>query len=290
MDATCFRFMTGCMTTNPPRVAGLSCYPVKSLRGHALSRATIEPRGIAGDRRWMLVDEAGRFITRRELPHMAQFDVRQDGNALVLVHPARGEHRVETPDGTAPVIAAKVWRDTLPMRLADDAAGIFLSAALGKTVRLAWQHDASRRPVDPAYAGDGDHVSLADGFPILIVTEASLAALNDRLAVPVGIERFRPSVIISGTGAWDEDRWRRIRIGQVILRIAKPCSRCIVTTQHPLTGEREQGNDPLTTLRAIGRMAKGGIMFGQNAIPDGPGEIGVGDAVDIIEEGESNLR
>jgi uncharacterized protein YcbX len=156
-------------------------------------------------------------------------------------------------------------------------------------VRLAWQPDTSRRPIDAAYAGEADHVSLADGFPLLVTTEASLAALNGHLTAAVGMTSFRANLVIAGTEAWDEDRWRRIRVGEVMLRIAKPCSRCIITTQNPLTGDRQHGNDPLTTLRAIGRAAKGGIMFGQNAIPDGPGTIRVGDTVEVLERGESNL-
>lgn len=282
--------MVSRMTTAIRRVAGLFRYPVKSLRGHPLARATIEPRGIAGDRRWMVVDEAGRFQTRRELPRMAVLDVRREGDALVLIHPELGARHVAMPAADAPMIDATIWRDKVSTRLADPDAGAFLTQALGKPVRLVHQQDPSRRPVDPAYAAEHDEVSLADGFPLLITTEASLDALNDRLAVPVGMDRFRPNIVIAGADAWEEDCWRRIRIGPLTLRIAKPCARCIMTTQHPLTGAREQGNDPLTTLRAMGRMAKGGIIFGQNVIPDGSGEIGIGDTVEVIEAGESNLR
>jgi uncharacterized protein YcbX len=275
--------------TTPPQISGLFRYPVKSLGGHGLARASIEPRGIAGDRRWMVVDETGRFQTRRELPQMARIAVDHDGDGLLLRHPELGTLAVARPDEQAAAIEAKVWRDLLPARIAGGAADAFLSEALGKRVRLVHQPDSSVRPVDPAYAQPGDHVSLSDGFPLLVTTEASLAALNASLPLPIGMDRFRPNLVIAGTGAWDEDRWRRIRIGGVSFRIAKPCSRCIITTQDPATGERHHDNDPLTTLRAIGRMAKGGIMFGQNAIPDGPGEIGVGDVVEVLEAGESNL-
>jgi len=278
------------MKTSLRRVADLSCYPVKSLRGHPVARASIEQCGIVGDRRWMVIDETGRFITRREMPHMALLDVYQELNSLVIVHPKLGVRRVRVPGSEAPVIEARVWRDTLSTRLADSGIGEFLTKALGRTVRLTYQHDTSRRLVDPTHGKPGDYVSLADGFPLLITSEASLELLNGRLPVPIGMDRFRPNLVVSGGEAWEEDRWRRIRIGTVTLRIAKPCSRCIVTTQHPLTGNQEQGSDPLTTLRVMGRMAKGGIMFGQNAIPDGPGEISVGDVVEIVEEGDSNLR
>ncbi|MES2059107.1 MAG: MOSC N-terminal beta barrel domain-containing protein [Pseudomonadota bacterium] len=278
------------MASPAPHITGLHRYPVKSLRGHALDRATIEPRGIVGDRRWMVVDDTGRFQTRRELPHMARFEVDRDGDALILSHPDLGVHRVGRPDGDAATIEARIWRDTVSVRLASADAAAFLSRALGKPVRLVYQDDMAPRPIDPRYASVDDQVSLADGFPFLITSEASLRALNAHLAVPVGMERFRPNIVIAGADEWAEDRWRRLRIGNVTLRIVKPCARCVITTQHPLTGEQGEGNDPLTTLRAMGRMAKGGVMFGQNAIPDRPGEITVGDQVEVLEEGESNLR
>ena len=264
-------------------------YPVKSLRGHALDAAAIGARGIEGDRRWMIVDETGRFLTRRELPELALFDVQPREDGLLILHPERGTCCVATPGEDAVVIEARVWRDGVRARLADRAAGAFLSGALGRAVRLVHQHGASVRRVDPTYARDGDHVSLADGFPLLVTTTASLSALNDRLPVAIGMDRFRPNLVIGGAEAWGEDRWRRIRIGGVALRIAKPCSRCVITTQHPLTGRREHGDDPLSTLRAMGRMTSGGIMFGQNAIPDRAGAIRLGDAVELIEAGESNL-
>ncbi|MGH6614532.1 MOSC domain-containing protein [Sphingomonas sp.] len=278
------------MTSPSPRIAGLHRYPVKSLRGHPLEHAPVGPRGFTGDRRWMLIDDKDRFQTRRELPHMALFDVAFDGDALILTHPDLGTHRVDRPGEDAATVEAKIWRDTVSTHLAPAATAAFLSEALGKPVRLVHQPDTVRRPVDPRYAAEDDQVSLADGFPFLITTEASLQALNTQLAVPVGMDRFRPNIVVTGAEAWAEDRWRRIRIGTVTLRIVKPCARCVITTQHPLTGAQEQGNDPLTTLRAMGRMAKGGIIFGQNAIADGPGEIALGDAVEILEEGESNLR
>ncbi len=289
MDAARSFVMTPVMTSPSPRIVGLFRYPVKSLRGHPLDRAPVEPRGIAGDRRWMVIDHIGRFQTRREAPHMARFDVALDGDALILTHPDLGTHRVERPGDDAATIETKVWRDTISARLTPPDTAAFLSEAFGKPVRLVHQPDMSLRPADPRYAHADDHVSLADGFPFLVTTHASLEALNAQLAVPVGMDRFRPNIVIAGTQAWAEDRWRRIRIGAVTLRIAKPCTRCVITTQHPLTGEQEQGNDPLSTLRAMGRMAKGGIVFGQNAIADAPGEIAVGDAVEVLEEGESNL-
>lgn len=266
------------------QIAALYAYPVKSLRGEALDRAVLDDCGLAGDRRWMLVDPDGRFITRRQVPAMARMVVETVADGLILHHPDHGRCRVRTPDATAPVIAGQVWKDALPVRLGNPQADDFLGAILGRPARLAWQHDPRLRPVKPGHALAGEHVSLADGFPLLVTTEGSLAALNDRLAVPVPMMRFRPNLVIGGADPWAEDRWRRIRIGAVVLRIARPCARCIVVTQQPDTGDRLEGNEPLATLRAMGHATADGIMFGQNAVPERLGLLRVGDPVEILEE------
>ncbi|WP_374944364.1 MOSC domain-containing protein [Sphingomonas sp.] len=264
-------------------------FPVKSLGGQALPSSPLEPRGLTGDRRWMVIDARNRFITRRDVPAMALVDAVPAGATLTLSHPVLGSCVAAAPGAAAPVVDAVLWRDTVALRLGNDAADAFLSEALGRPVRLAHQFDASVRPVHPRHAQAGDHVSLADGYPLLVTTQASLAALNARLATPVSMARFRPNLVIAGTAAWAEDRWRTIRVGDAVLRIAAPCPRCLVVTQEPRTGERTDGNEPLTTLRAMGRMAAGGIMFGQNAIPDGHGSLRVGDQVEVLAEGDSNV-
>ncbi|MBJ6121985.1 MOSC domain-containing protein [Sphingomonas sp. BT553] len=271
------------------QLSGLFRYPVKSVRGHSLAGAMVEQRGIAGDRRWMLIDANGRFLTRRQFPDMALLDVTAGDDHIVFDHPRRGRCEAAIPGGDAETTTASVWRDTLLVQLGNPAANAFLTAALGRPVRLAYQPDDSLRPIDPAWSRPGEHVSLADGFPLLVTTEASLAALNERLATPVTMAHFRPSIVIAGAEPWAEDRWRHIRIGGAILRIAKPCSRCIIVTQQPLTGERLDGNEPLTTLRAMGHAGTGGVMFGQNAIPDRTGVIRVGDEVEVLEEGAGNV-
>lgn len=275
--------------TTLPTVTALYRYPVKSLRGHALDAAVIGARGIDGDRRWMTVDADGRFLTRREMPDMALFDVRVEGDGLVFDHPVLGSHRTPCPADTAPQIEARIWSDTVGVRMADAETNAYLSRGLGRPVRLVFQGDEGVRPVSPKYAVPGDHVSLSDGYPLLIVTRASLDVLNEALAVPVSIERFRPNLVVDGGAAWSEDRWRRIRIGGVTFRTPKLCSRCIIVTQQPLTGARLEGNEPLATLRRLGRMAKGGVMFGQNAIPENDGVIVPGDRVEVLETGESVL-
>ncbi|RYE93748.1 MAG: MOSC domain-containing protein, partial [Oxalobacteraceae bacterium] len=274
---------------SPPRsertdvhLSSIFTYPVKSLAGHAMQTASVTARGIVGDRRWMVIDERDRFVTRREVPALARLSVEPTTDGLVIAS-GSGGCRAVTPGSTALVVEATVWRDKLALRLGNQEADAFLSAELGRPVRLAYQHDDSRRPIDSRFSQAGDHVSLADGFPLLITTEASLHALNDRLTVPVTMERFRPNLVIAGAGPWEEDRWRRIRIGSLELEVARPCSRCVVITQQPHTGERLEGNEPLATLRAMGRSTKEGVLFGQNAILRLGDNLSVGDKVEIVE-------
>jgi len=269
-------------------VAALHRYPVKSLQGQSVPSAMVEPHGLAGDRRWMVIDGAGRFVTRRERPHMARIEALPTPEGIVLRHAGR-ELPVPFPDERAPHAEVTIWRDRVPARLATAEASALLSGALGVDVRLAYLADPALRPVDPAHAVPGDRVSFADGYPMLLTGEGSLGALNVHLAVPVTMRRFRPNIVIGGAAPWAEDEWRRVRIGTVVFRVVKPCSRCVIVTQDPDSGETAGDNEPLATLRRIGRMAKGGIMFGQNLIPDGSGIVRVGDRVEPVETGPSNL-
>jgi uncharacterized protein YcbX len=271
------------------KVAALACYPVKSLRGHSLQRATIDRIGIAGDRRWAVVNHGGRFQTQRELPAMATIDVLRRPGGITLVHCEHGRFDVPVPDARAEARDITVWRDRVPVRMASAGADTFVSAVLGRPLRLAFLDNPEARPIDPAFATGGEAVNLSDGFPLLVTTRESLDDLNRRLANPLQMRRFRPNIVIEGGEAWAEDRWRRLRIGDLELRIVKPCARCSITTLDPLTGTRRYGDEPLTTLRGFHRAGNGGIIFGQNAIPADAGEIAVGDAVELLEEGPSNL-
>lgn len=270
------------------RLAEIRRYPVKSLRGVSLQEAHVERIGLAGDRRWMIVDEAGKFLSQRHHPKLAQIDAIPTARGVALRHSMHGAIEVDRPGERARIAAVVIWRDAVPARLAE-SAGPYLSAFLERPVRLVYLHDALARRVDPAFGRAEDRVSFADGFPMLITSTASLADLNRRLPQAVGMDRFRPSLVIDGAPAWAEDTWRRLRIGGLSFRVAKPCSRCAVPTLDPLTGEALDGNEPIRTLGAFHRAANGGIIFGQNAIPDDVGALQVGDPVEIVETGPSNL-
>ncbi len=270
------------------RLAAIWRYPVKSLGGQEMTEAAIEPRGITHDRRWMVTTPDGRFVTRREAPAMAHCRAvpGADDAGIVLSHRAGGSLAVATPTGRSPV-SVRVWGDTASAVDAGDAAAQWLSARMERAVRLVHMPDPSHRAVDPRYGSAGDQVSFADGFPLLVAVTESLDALNRQLAHPAAMAQFRPNLVIEGApGAFAEDDWHQLTIGGVTLRLVKPCTRCIITTQHPATGAVIDGMEPLRTLRAMGRVMtddkRREPIFGVNAIPDNAGMVAVGDRVKVI--------
>lgn len=262
------------------RVTELWTYPVKSCRGTALEHAAVQARGLPWDRHWMVVDAAGRFLTQRELPAMATIEPAVMADALVLSAPGLPDLELPLAADTGGAVVT-VWRDTLQARTVSDAADRWLSRHLGVDCRLIRFADDVRRPVDPTYGAPGDETAFSDGFPVLLVGQGSLDELNRRLARPLPMRRFRPNLVVAGAPGHDEDDWRRIRIGSLTLRVVKPCSRCAITTVDPERGARD-GTEPLETL-ATYRRRDGRVYFGQNLIPDGAGEIRVGDAVEVLE-------
>ncbi|HEX5543029.1 MAG TPA: MOSC N-terminal beta barrel domain-containing protein, partial [Micromonospora sp.] len=220
------------------RLASIHTYPIKGCHRLDHDGAEVEPWGLAGDRRWMLVNEDGRALTQRETPLLARIQPRPnpDGGLTVRLS-GRPDLVVAQPTG-AELADVTVWRSMLPAELADTAADEWLSNVLDRKVRLVWLGDPSRRATNPAYSAPGDRVSFADGYPLLLTNAASLDALNGWLQAtgdldgPVPMSRFRPNVVVAGAEPWAEDEWlgRRIRIGGVDFRAVKPCDRCVVTT------------------------------------------------------------
>lgn len=262
------------------RVSDIRIYPVKGLRGRSVREAVVHPWGLDGDRRYMVVDAAGRFLTQRQLPRMAVVEAEPVPGGLELSAPGAGRVAVAEPGAQARAIAATVWRDAVEARDAGDGAADWLSDALGVACRLVHMADpAADRSVDPAYSEPGDRVSFADAFPLLATNAASLVDLNRRLAVPVGMDRFRTNVAVEGVEPWAEDGWTRVSFGAVSFAATKDCARCAVTTVDQDTGEKSPETEPLRTLATFRRKAGGRIIFGQNLIPRGAGRIAVGDAV-----------
>lgn len=262
------------------RLSALCTYPVKSCRGIALDASRLTARGLEHDREWMLVDRDGRFLTQRELPRMAQIVPELSLSALYLSAPGMPAFAVPL-DGNAGRVTVTVWRDTLGALDQGDDAASKLSRWLDKQVRLVRFDPAERRYCNPQYAGEnGAHHAFADGYPVLVISAASLTDLNERLDDPLPMNRFRPNIVLDGVEAFDEDHFTEIGIGDVTLRLVKPCARCKITTTDQVTAE--VGIEPLPTLASYRRDdALDGVTFGMNAIVvSGAGAtLAVGDAV-----------
>lgn len=257
-------------------------YPVKSLAGASHERLMVGPRGPQGDRHWMVVDPQGRFLTQRQLPRMTLLQATLADGQLQL-RDADNQRLTVRTSAAGEAIVVQVWGDRVAALAPDPAADAWLSERLGRPCRLVCQPDDGVRPVDPAYGGPGDQVDFADGFPFLLISQASLDDLNARLEQPVEMRRFRPNLVVDGCEPYEEDRWRRIRIGDMTFRVVKPCSRCPIPSIDPDTGER--GAEPLRTLLTY-RRRDNKVYFGQNLIHDGSGELAVGMPVEVLEWGE----
>jgi uncharacterized protein YcbX len=263
------------------QVSAIAIYPLKSGRGMPLGSAQLERRGLAGDRRWMVVDRNGRFVSQREMPGLARIVAEPTEGGLRLALDADAI-AIESPPADAIRRPMRIWDDALLLPEAERGSA-WLSARLGEELRLVHQPDDVERLVEE-WAEPETVVSLADGFPLLIATTASLTALNEAAPAALGMERFRPNLVVDGADPWAEDRWERIRVGNVELGISKPCPRCTTTTVDQRRGEFD-GDEPLATLRRIRMSADGrvpGMLFGWNAAPRSLGPIHVGDPVTVV--------
>ncbi|WMX48269.1 MOSC domain-containing protein [Streptomyces roseicoloratus] len=274
-----------------PAVRSVHVHPVKALRGFAPAEAEVEPWGLAGDRRWAVVDTAGKVVTQRQHARLAlaAAALLPDGG-IRLSGPGLEPLTVEVPRPSAArgTITVDVFGARVEAVPAGPAADAWFRAYLDSEVRLVHMDDPSRRrPVDPDYALPGETVSFADGFPLLVTSSSSLDALNSLIAQgdhadegPLPMNRFRPNVVVDGTAPWAEDGWRRLAIGDVVFRVARNCGRCVVTTTDQGTGER--GKEPLRTL-ARHRRDGSRLIFGQNLVPEHRGVIRVGDPVKVLD-------
>jgi uncharacterized protein len=258
------------------RLTGLNIYPIKSTRGIPLHDSAVDEFGLRYDRRWMVVNESGVFLSQRSHPRLA-FVAPSIGDGELRVD-APGMPTLRTPlhPGETVATSVTVWDDTCPASWVGARAAEWFSDFLGYACALVHMADQVVRPADPAFAPADVRVSFADGFPFLMISEESLADLNRRLTDPLPMNRFRPNLVVAGVEPYAEDGWQRIEIGGVRLRVVKPCDRCLVTTTDQATGER--GKEPLRTL-ATYRKVGGLVMFGQNVVHENTGHLRIGDAV-----------
>ena len=264
----------------PLTISEIMIFPIKSLRGSALDEAVVEPRGLHFDRRWLVVDANNRFVTQRTRPRMALIAVTVQDGGLTLVAP--GMPPLHVPAGATGIERrVTIWRDTVLARDVGDPAALWLSTALDLSCRLVQMPESTERAVNPAYGMPGDIVSFADGYPFMLISQASLDDLNARLPLPLPVRRFRPNLVVAGATPFAEDTWKRVRIGNVVFRVVKPCERCIIPTVDPEAGIFA-GKEPLRTL-ATYRKVGSKVLFGQHLIAEGMGVLRVGDSVQRLE-------
>lgn len=258
-------------------LAEIHVYPVKSCAGQPREQATVQPRGLEHDRRWMLVDEDGKFITARQEPRLLQAYAMPADDGLKLEAPGMPTLAVAAP-ATGATLNVKVWKDHVDAVPADAAADDWFSRYLGRPVRLVHMDDGVTRRNGSSRAQPGDEVSFADSMPLLLVSLASLEALNRRLDRSVPMGRFRPNLVIDGVDAHAEDTWKQVSIGDVVFDVAKPCARCVLVTIDAATGSKDVRGEPLRTLTRY-RRTDDGVTFGQLLIPRSGGVLHCGDAV-----------
>lgn len=262
-------------------VSAINIYPVKSLGGISLDTAHLDYAGLDHDRAWMVVKPNGQFITQRTHPQMALVHTAIQDGQLVLSSFGMDSHTVTLAAAGMDRLNTEVWGDRVCAFDIGNAAAEWLGQALGEESRLVYFPTSEVRQCDPQRAREGDHTRFADGFPLLLLSEASLVDLNSRLEMPVGMDRFRPNIVIQGCPAFAEDEWRKIEINGLPLRIVDGCARCSVPTVDQTTGVLS-GPEPIHTLSTY-RERDGEVYFGVNAVPDREGTISVGDVVKLIE-------
>lgn len=260
------------------KISGIFIYPIKSLGGISLPAAATTDRGLQYDRRWMLVDGEGGFLSQRSHPTMALLQVKLEANGLHVFHKHRPQENILIPfdPETNQLIGVQIWDDQCPARLVSDAASLWFSRQLSTPCRLVFMPDETQREVDHQYAKSGEITSFSDAYPALIIGQSSLDDLNSRLAIPVPMNRFRPNIVFTGGRPYEEDDLTSFHINGIPFSGVKPCARCVMTTINQETAE--QGKDPLSTLAAY-RKSGNKVLFGQNLLVAGQGIIRVGDEI-----------
>jgi uncharacterized protein len=262
-------------------ISEIFIYPIKSLGGISLSSAVVTDRGLKYDRRWMLVDEQGEFMTQRTHAKMALLQVEVVEEGLKVYHKKNHDSiLVPFESQTVETTMVNVWSDRCRVQVVSpDIVGWF-SNVLSTNCRLIYMPDTTLRRVDGRYAKNKEITSFSDAYPFLIIGQSSLDDLNNRLEEKLPMNRFRPNIVFTGGVAFEEDNWSHFAVQNIQFYGVKLCSRCVVTTINQ--DEAKAGKEPLKTL-ATYRMSNKKIYFGQNLLHQGEGKIQVGDRIEVIE-------
>lgn len=268
------------------KIEGLNIHPLKSGRAIPVESAFVRLDGLADDRRFMIVEPDGRFITQRELQALARVEATAVGESLHIEMEGRQLFASFEPEDRLDVT---IWDSPVSAAVADEAVNETLSDWFARPVKLVHMDALARRVEGEDWAGSPAPVGFADGFPVLVTTTGSLADLNRTLAAkgqePVGMDRFRTNILVTCDDPWAEDFWEAIEINGIVFDFVKPCARCIMTTQDQMTGERIGGNpiQGLAEKRMSADRRVPGVLFGWNAVPRGEGEIRLGDTVRVTK-------
>lgn len=264
---------------NQITLSGITRYPIKSAAGESLESGVMDALGLVGDRRWMIIDENGTCLTQRQLRPMALLAAEYSDDGLQLK--ANGDSIfVKTPHADDQRVTATVWEHTLQAPLAAATANEWLSNVFDEPLRLVFCPIETERFVEEGLAPADQRVAFSDAYPLLLITEASLTLLNEKLDRPVPMNRFRPNLVLSGAGAHAEDSWRRIRIGDTVVDLVKPCARCTVPAVVQETGERDA--QILGTLMGYRKQGQE-VMFGMNAVAKAGCAFQLGDCVELLD-------
>ncbi|MGZ3764601.1 MAG: MOSC domain-containing protein [Mucilaginibacter sp.] len=268
-------------------VSQLYIYPIKSLGGIAVDKASVTDRGFKYDRRWMLVDQNNIFISQREIPQMAlmQLQIKDDG--IYVSFPTRNlSFTIPFKPRQNEFANVSIWDDICVGQFVCDEADHWFSNMLGVTCRLVYMPDESLRITDPNYTSPGNITSFADAYPFLIIGQSSLDDLNSRLEQTLPINRFRPNIVFTGGEPFAEDLMHTLVIGGIRFYGVKLCARCPIPTIDQATAQRSK--EPLKTLSRY-RLKNNKVLFGQNLVHDGLGEISVGDSIDVIKLNDEEI-
>lgn len=255
-------------------------YPIKSLGGISVDSAIVEERGLKYDRRFLLVDENGMFITQRSFPQMALLKLCFRDDGFKVLNTKDNSHAIiPIESDSKEIISVTVWDDVCNAVLVNKDLNVWFSNAINKKCSLVYMPDSERRVVEKKYIEEEHIVSFADAYPFLIIGESSLIDLNSRLEIPLPMNRFRPNFVFIGGNPYEEDAWKDFKIGDVEFRAVKPCARCMITTTNQDTAET--GHEPLKTLASYRRI-DGKVMFGMNVVCNKPGVVSINHKIVIV--------
>ena len=277
------------------KVSEINVYPMKSLGGISLNETVVEKRGFKNDRRFMLTDKEGEFFTQREFPKMAMLTVKLNEQNLEIFDSENKKIEVPFEFEKSQMQKVRVWQSVCDAIVLPETINEWLSDVLETKCRMVFMPDETEREINEKFRRNDEIVSFADGYPFLLIGENSLNNLNERLETTLPMNRFRPNIVVSGSEAFAEDRWKKIKIGETVFRSTKPCARCVITTIEQSVGAFD-GKEPLKTLAEYRQakdvfpnefealdLNKNAVLFGQNLVAENfGGKIKVGDEVNIL--------